>query len=261
MGQYLLVPGPFSGPLRAPLVRPITTDRPLHRVRDREQRRAEPGRRQWPVTETGDSSDYWQSTAFPLCPRSSQTRKAMLTGIPSQNSELQHESAPSTSVPRGVVLRASRTPPRRSACRDPRATTLCVAGSSLAAYCRSAAQPASSPPRSSAYSKAVSPRTTEPPVQAPLHHDQLHDDAPPQQADGGPHMSRAITGGSPTPRTHSRHKALTWTYALTLDQLDACGRFLRHVPCGAQLLQGVRWCLAHPSDPLMSHGSPCHRGS
>lgn len=44
-------------------------------------------------------------------------------------------------------------------------------------------------------------------------------------------MSRAVTGGSPTPRTRSRQTALTWTYALTLDQLDARGRVLRHVPC------------------------------
>lgn len=60
----------------------------------------------------------------------------------------------------------------------------------------------------------------------------LHDDAPPERSDGGPHLSRAITGGSPTLRTHSHHRALTWTYALTLDQLNARGRFLRHVPCG-----------------------------
>ncbi|MFE1754792.1 DUF3253 domain-containing protein [Streptomyces anandii] len=42
--------------------------------------------------------------------------------------------------------------------------------------------------------------------------------------------SQAITGGSPTPQTHSHHRALTWTYALTLAQLEARGRFPRHVP-------------------------------
>jgi hypothetical protein len=32
------------------------------------QRLAEQGIRQWPVTETGDSADYWQSTASPRFP-------------------------------------------------------------------------------------------------------------------------------------------------------------------------------------------------
>lgn len=60
----------------------------------------------------------------------------------------------------------------------------------------------------------------------------VHAGLPPEQADVGPHLSRAITGGSPTPRTYSRHRALAWTYALTLDQLGARGQLLRHVPCG-----------------------------
>jgi hypothetical protein len=54
----------------------------------------------------------------------------------------------------------------------------------------------------------------------------------PEQAYGGPHVSRVITVMSPTPRTLSHHKALNCTYALTLEQLDARGRLLRHVPCG-----------------------------
>lgn len=48
----------------------------------------------------------------------------------------------------------------------------------------------------------------------------------------GPHMSRAITAESPTPRTPSRHNALTWTYTLPLNPLDAPGRLLLHAPCG-----------------------------
>ncbi|GGZ79329.1 hypothetical protein GCM10010344_53020 [Streptomyces bluensis] len=47
-------------------------------------------------------------------------------------------------------------------------------------------------------------------------------------------MSRAITDVSPTQQTPSRHKALTCTYALTLDQRDTRGRFLRHVPRRAE---------------------------
>ena len=103
-------------------------------------------------------------------------------------------------------------------------------------------------------------------MQAAIRHDQLRDDAPPQQAggasshevpvyaepppmqaDGGPHLSRAVTGVSPTPRTRSRHMALTWTYALTLDQLDARGRVLRHVPGGTFTAQGGQTLPAQPS--------------
>lgn len=49
------------------------------------------------------------------------------------------------------------------------------------------------------------------------------------------------------PATHSRHRALTWTYALTLDQLDARGWFLRHVPCGTP---------AHSLAPRTTHQDP-----
>lgn len=58
--------------------------------------------------------------------------------------------------------------------------------------------------------------------------------------------------------------------------LDAHGRSLQPVPCGTQggpqdqnrgvfwpvkaVLQGVRWCLAHPSEPLICHNSPYERG-
>jgi hypothetical protein len=40
-----------------------------------------------------------------------------------------------------------------------------------------------------------------------------------------PVTSLSRTSGTPSP-----HRALTWTYVLALDQLDARRRFLRHVP-------------------------------
>ncbi len=56
-------------------------------------------------------------------------------------------------------------------------------------------------------------------------------DRPPATASPqGSFSALSITSLSRAPWTLPRHNALTWTYTLALDQLDAPGRVLRHMP-------------------------------